>query len=397
MNCDEKWFYDRLNSLTEDDITPWVDVWQEPDFVSPDGLVHRYRSPTMEDRRLHHEEQLNRGRNIDQYRLCAPAGFVEMNLYCLAFYAHRCQPLFSELLPLLEHYAYFEWMMHNDTSAPWYRDHLIHQIRVGVIGHHLLQCSCSTSGLETLSVVPETTTLICQIVSTLKTIICPPQNDEQGPQGLLTIVHLAKSLGITDADIDAKTVAWAWWMASLFHDTGYVFSFLGQLGDLAGNIYSFPLPDMMAGLQATFKEQSAQVLFHFLRTEAEAYQKWLHDNSSTLNPHFKSMKCCPPDPAWTATSGMGPAFLLQLCTKGHAAPGALNLVYVVERLMERGQVSPKFRFAAGLAALAILRHDTDAFRTIQSKKPNGQHRRHKKDDRRTWTNQGMAGDQAHSF
>lgn len=85
----------------------------------------------------------------------------------------------------------FEWMMHGDLLKPWYRDHLVHQVRVTAIGDLLLR-------------------------------------EQWGPASLLEQAHaVLAGRGLIPPKIKnpQEFVRLAWWLAALFHDCGYPLQF----------------------------------------------------------------------------------------------------------------------------------------------------------------------------
>ncbi len=346
---DKDWLFQEIRD-SNDQVFSWKKIWENHENVSPDPLFTRNHVPTDQERDKNKKVIEKRRERIEKYTMAVPKMFADLNVLCLAHFAHKNQPLFHDLMPLLEHYVYFEWMMNHDPVKPWYRDHLIHQLRVAFLGELFLKCPLDDQGLTSLDPSENKEISLCKkVAERIKQIIEEPATS--------TIKYLAESLNVDTGKITPELIRSAWWLAGLFHDTGYVFDFFAQLANTVQDVYSFPIPAPFAGLAETFKKQSAEVLFHFLEQEALAYREWLKTPGLFTDPNWK-----PPKPEHVASAGMGPAFLVQLFKKGHSAAGALNLLYVIESLIERGEVTAEFRFAAGLAALAILRHDTDGWR-----------------------------------
>lgn len=353
-----------------DNLFPWDVIWKNPGQVSPDHLTLRGKSAISGDRDQLRKRREGRFASLERYRQATPKFLADLNLFCLIRFIHLANPVFNELEPLLHENLFFEWMMQHDADKPWYRDHLVHPLRVTVLGDHLLTCPFNPSdgGLTSLDKSSSNDgqgTLGQGIADVLNGIIndtktSNPASYSAVPAGPGTIRRLHQSLGASALPVDFQLVRQAWRLAALFHDTGYVFGFFAGLADKLQTIYAFDTPHPLQGLEGAFRSQAAEVLFHFLEDEALAYQKWLTKTGHKL----KTDDFRPPDPTLLAASGMGPAFLVQLCRQGHAAPGALNLIYVVDNLLKRGDLTPRFRLAAGLAALAVLRHDTDDARVI---------------------------------
>lgn len=138
----------------------------------------------------------------DAYARHVETAFVQMSDFASGFW-----PLIDNLI-----YAqpFFEWVMHADPVQPYYRDHIVHQVRVAAIGDILLDADV---GGQTL---------------------------------------LARATGRIELDdtIEDKYrqefVRLAWWFAALFHDCGYPYQYHTGACHWLRSIYRAPIPDPAA-------------------------------------------------------------------------------------------------------------------------------------------------------
>jgi hypothetical protein len=107
---------------------------------------------------------------------------------------------------------FFEWVMHTNIFKPFYRDHIVHQVRVAAIGDILLQQRVGRW------------TLLDRTVEALK------KQTFSGKRDLSSVTKHPQ-----------KFVRLAWWLTALFHDCGYPGEYhQGIFKQLAG-IYTMPL------------------------------------------------------------------------------------------------------------------------------------------------------------
>jgi len=102
---------------------------------------------------------------------------------------------------------FFEWLMHADLFHPYYRDHIVHQVRVAAIGDLLLAQELTGR------------TLLTHMAQALTEDLAPVTSD---PEGFLRR---------------------AWWFTALLHDCGYPYEHHAKGFNRLSGIYRAPISD----------------------------------------------------------------------------------------------------------------------------------------------------------
>ncbi|MCX7007589.1 MAG: hypothetical protein NTY53_10145 [Kiritimatiellaeota bacterium] len=111
---------------------------------------------------------------------------------------------------LVDAQPFFEWLMHTDVFQPWYRDHLVHQVRVAAIGDLLLDARVDGH------------TLLDHAVAALR-----PRLRRRG----FPVVTAYPE----------QFVRLAWWLTGLFHDCMYPYQHHQEHYKKIGGVCQLPL------------------------------------------------------------------------------------------------------------------------------------------------------------
>jgi hypothetical protein len=111
---------------------------------------------------------------------------------------------------LVDAQPFFEWLMHTDVFQPWYRDHLVHQVRVAAIGDLLLDARLDGQ------------TILDRAVTALR----PRLRRRSHP---MVTAH------------PEEFVRLAWWLTGLFHDCMYPYQHHEEHYKKIGGVCQLPL------------------------------------------------------------------------------------------------------------------------------------------------------------
>jgi|GEM_PF-4816526 len=257
-----------------------------------------------------------------------------------------CRRVFPTMIHIWEDFLHCEWLMQADPKEPFYRDHLTHQLNVGMIGWILLKSQNLSDKyiLYNINDSPSDTSddisiIADKVAETLENI----KNGVKKTGFLSTYLPQFKD----KITFDRKFVIQTWWLASFLHDMGYYANFVYKMAECAQNAH----PALVHGMQLCGLTES-----RVLEYELNIVGRYFRFLAKEFSPGFFEKTA--PDPKEISTFA-GHLFEKAMETT-HAAPAAVCMLAYLEEAKDFFEISLEERLAVNLAALAVLRHDLDS-------------------------------------